>query len=46
MAPDPGRGRGPADYRPDLRPLIALIVLLGLVVIGWWLLSPVILPVR
>jgi hypothetical protein len=36
--------RRPQDYRPDLRPMIILAVLLGLVVVGWVLLSPLILP--
>jgi hypothetical protein len=36
--------RRPQDYRPDLRPMIILAVLLALVVVGWLLLSPLILP--
>ena len=49
MAADPGGGppdgpRSPRDYRPDLRPMLILVVLLALVVIGWILLSPLILP--
>jgi hypothetical protein len=36
--------RRPEDYRPDLRPMIILAVLLALVVVGWLLLSPLILP--
>jgi hypothetical protein len=39
-----GGRRGPADYRPDLRPIAILIGLVVLVVIGWILLSPMILP--
>ena len=49
MAADPSGGppdgpRSPRDYRPDLRPMLILFVLLVLVVIGWILLSPLILP--
>jgi hypothetical protein len=54
MATDPGRDptersgprapREPRDYRPDLRPMLILVVLLVLVVVGWILLSPLILP--
>jgi hypothetical protein len=36
--------RSPADYRPDLRPILILVGLLLAVVIAWLLLSPVILP--
>jgi hypothetical protein len=36
--------RRPEDYRPDLRPMIILAVLLALVVVGWVLLSSLILP--
>jgi hypothetical protein len=39
-----GSRRGPPDYRPDLRPMLILIALLVLVVAGWILLSPAILP--
>ena len=42
-APPPPR-RSPGDYRPDLRPMLILGVLLVAVVIGWLILSPVILP--
>jgi hypothetical protein len=41
--PPPG-GRGPGDYRPDLRPMLILAGLLVLVVVGWILLTPLILP--
>ena len=41
--PDGGR-RGPSDYRPDLRPIAIVIALVVLVVVGWILLSPLILP--
>jgi hypothetical protein len=36
--------RPPREYRPDLRPMILLGVLLVAVVIGWLLLSPILLP--
>ncbi|HEU4863083.1 MAG TPA: hypothetical protein VFU44_04850 [Candidatus Limnocylindria bacterium] len=36
--------RRPQDYRPDLRPMIILAVLLALVVVAWVILSPLILP--
>ena len=36
--------RSPRDYRPDLRPILILAALLVLVVAGWILLSPLILP--
>jgi len=42
---DAGGGRrGPSDYRPDLRPIAILIGLVVLVLVGWILLSPLILP--
>ena len=41
--PRPPR-RSPEDYRPDLRPMIILGVLLVVVVVAWVLLSPIILP--
>jgi hypothetical protein len=45
MAGDPPRPhRSPRDYRPDLRPMLLLGALLVAVVIGWILLSPLILP--
>jgi hypothetical protein len=45
MADDPPpRRRGPGDYRPDLRPMLIMLGLLLAVVIGWILLSPLILP--
>lgn len=40
----PRSQRSPRDYRPDLRPMLLLLVLLVAVVIGWILLSPRILP--
>jgi hypothetical protein len=42
--PPPTGGRSPRDYRPDLRPMIILGALLVGVVIGWVILSPLILP--
>ena len=36
----------PSDYRPDLRPMLILGVLLLAVVVAWVLLSPVILPAQ
>ena len=36
----------PSDYRPDLRPMLILGVLLVAVVVAWILLSPAILPAR
>ena len=42
-APVPPR-RSPGDYRPDLRPMLVLAVLLLLVVGAWIFLSPLILP--
>ena len=46
MADDrrPPPRRGPQDYRPDLRPMLILLALLAAVVIGWIVLSPLILP--
>jgi hypothetical protein len=44
MADSPRRTRPPGDYRPDLRPMLLLVVLLGLVLVGWIALSPLILP--
>ena len=45
MGADAGGGRrGPPDYRPDLRPMLILIGLVVVVVVGWILLSPLILP--
>lgn len=41
--PRPPR-RSPGDYRPDLRPMLILAVLLLAVVVAWVLLSPLILP--
>ncbi|HEY7525500.1 MAG TPA: hypothetical protein VIA82_01510 [Candidatus Limnocylindria bacterium] len=36
--------RPPSAYKPDLRPILILVGLLVAVVIGWILLSPIILP--
>jgi hypothetical protein len=44
-APGPRRpNRPPSSYRPDLRPMLILAGMLLLVVIGWIILSPMILP--
>jgi hypothetical protein len=40
----PRSPKPPSDYRPDLRPMLILGALLVAVVIGWILLSPLILP--
>lgn len=40
----PPRGRSPRDYRPDLRPMLIVLAMLVLVVGGWIVLSPLILP--
>jgi hypothetical protein len=36
--------RPPSGYKPDLRPILILAGLLAAVVLGWIILSPVILP--
>jgi hypothetical protein len=36
--------KAPRDYRPDLRPILLLAVLIVVVVVGWLFLSPLILP--
>jgi hypothetical protein len=36
--------RPPSDYRPDLRPMLILAGLLLAVIVGWIILSPIILP--
>jgi hypothetical protein len=36
--------RAPRDYRPDLRPMLILGVVLIAVVVAWMVLSPLILP--
>jgi hypothetical protein len=38
--------RPPSDYRPDLRPMLILAGLLLAVIVGWIILSPIILPAR
>jgi hypothetical protein len=44
-APRPRRpNRPPSSYRPDLRPMLILAGMLLVVVIGWIILSPMILP--
>ena len=46
MQDEPPRRRAPGDYRPDLRPVVILVILLGVIVVGWLILSPLILPPR
>jgi hypothetical protein len=46
MQQEPPKRRSPGDYRPDLRPVILLVSLLIVVVAGWLILSPLILPAR
>jgi hypothetical protein len=41
--PPPPR-RPPGDYRPDLRPMLILAGLLLAVIVGWILVSPLLLP--
>ena len=41
-APPPRRS--PGDYRPDLRPMLILGGLLLAVIVGWILVSPLLLP--
>jgi hypothetical protein len=43
--PPPPR-RSPGDYRPDLRPMLVLGGLLLAVIVGWILISPLVLPAR
>ncbi|HSM38164.1 MAG TPA: LapA family protein [Candidatus Limnocylindrales bacterium] len=38
--------RPPSEYRPDLRPMLILFALLVGVIVGWLVLSPMILPGR
>ncbi len=45
MSGDPTPPRpSPQDYRPDLRPILILGGLLVVVVVGWILISPLVLP--
>lgn len=44
MLDAPPPRRPPDDYRPDLRPMLILLGLLVAVIIGWVLLSPLLLP--
>jgi hypothetical protein len=41
MAPPP---RPPRDYRPDVRPMLILGAILVLVIVGWLVISPLVLP--
>ena len=43
MSSQPPR-RPPGSYRPDLRPMLILAVVLVMVVVAWIVLSPMILP--
>ena len=43
MSSQPPR-RSPGSYRPDLRPMLILGVVLVVVVVAWIILSPMILP--
>lgn len=43
MSSQPPR-RPPGSYRPDLRPMLILAVVLVIVVVAWIVLSPMILP--
>ena len=43
MSSQPPR-RPPGSYRPDLRPMLILGVVLVIVVVAWIVLSPMILP--
>ena len=36
--------RSPGDYRPDLRPMLILGGLVVAVIVGWILISPLLLP--
>lgn len=36
--------RSPRDYRPDLRPILILGGLLVVVILGWILIGPLVLP--
>jgi hypothetical protein len=36
----------PRDYRPDLRPMLVLAGVLVAIVVGWLVISPLILPGR
>ena len=40
----PPTPKGPGDYRPDIRPMLILVVLLVAVIVAWVALSPLILP--
>ena len=45
MSGDPPQPRrSPGDYRPDLRPMLILGGLLVAVIVGWILISPLLLP--
>lgn len=42
----PRQPRPPSAYSPDLRPMLILAAMLVGVIIGWLVLSPIILPAR
>jgi hypothetical protein len=45
MSGDPPQPRrSPREYRPDLRPMLILAGLLVAVIVGWILISPLVLP--
>jgi hypothetical protein len=45
MSGEPPRPRrSPPEYRPDLRPMLILAGLLAVVIVGWILISPLVLP--
>jgi hypothetical protein len=46
MHEEPPKRRSPRDYPPDLRPVLIIVTLLVVIVVGWLLLSPLILPPR
>jgi hypothetical protein len=46
MHDEPPERRSPRDYPPDLRPVLIIVALLVVIVVGWLLLSPLILPPR
>jgi hypothetical protein len=40
----PSPPRAPRDYRPDLRPMLIVLAVFIAIVVGWLLVSPLILP--
>jgi hypothetical protein len=43
-AEPPPSPKRPRDYRPDLRPMLILVVLLVVVILAWLFISPLVLP--